>query len=119
MIEFVCEYVVKEDSRGQFELAYGPGGMWSKLFAKSPGYRGTTVLRDANDPKRYLTFDIWDSEIQQAQALEESKAEYTDLEMAFEEWLESKTEIGTFSMLAQATVRPQTKTRKSKKRGNR
>jgi heme-degrading monooxygenase HmoA len=117
MIEFVCEYAVKEDSRSQFELAYGPGGMWSKLFAKSPGYRGTTVLRDANDPQRYLTFDIWDSVAQQDQALEEGKAAYSDLVAAFEEWLESKTEIGTFSMLAQATVRPQTKTRKSKTRG--
>ncbi len=26
MIEIVCEFVVKEEARGQFELAYGPDG---------------------------------------------------------------------------------------------
>jgi hypothetical protein len=36
MIEIVWEFVVKEEARGQFELAYGPGGAWSKLFARWP-----------------------------------------------------------------------------------
>ena len=44
MVEIVCEFVVKEETRGQFELAYG--GAWSKLFTRCPGFRGTTVLRD-------------------------------------------------------------------------
>ena len=46
MVEIVWEFVVKEEARGQFELAYGPGGAWSKLFARCPGFRGTTLLRD-------------------------------------------------------------------------
>ena len=50
MIEIVWEYVVKEEARGQFELAYGPGGAWSKLFARCPGFRGTTLLRDTKNP---------------------------------------------------------------------
>jgi hypothetical protein len=30
MIEIVWEIVVKEGARGPFELAYGPGGAWSR-----------------------------------------------------------------------------------------
>ena len=48
MVEIVWEFVVREETRGQFELAYGPGGAWSKLFARCLGFRGTTLLRDTN-----------------------------------------------------------------------
>jgi heme-degrading monooxygenase HmoA len=106
MVEIVWEFVVKEEARGQFELAYGPGGAWSKLFARCLGFRGTTVLRDTKNPRRYLTIDLWETGAQREQALAESKAEYSDLEAAFDSWIESKTEVGIFSVLAEATVRP-------------
>jgi heme-degrading monooxygenase HmoA len=114
MVEVVWEFVVKEETRGQFELAYGPGGAWDKLFARHPGFRGTSVLRDTKNPRRYLTIDLWETEGQREQALAESKAEYSDLEAAFGEWAESKTEVGIFSVLAEATVRPRSRTEKSK-----
>jgi heme-degrading monooxygenase HmoA len=106
MIEIVREFVVKEEARGQFELAYGPGGAWNKLFARCPGFRGTTVLRDTKNPRRYLTIDLWETGSQWEQALAERKAEYSDLEAAFGQWTESKAEVGMFSLLAEATVRP-------------
>jgi heme-degrading monooxygenase HmoA len=114
MVEFVWEFVVREEARGQFELAYGPGGAWSKLFARCPGFRGTTVLRDTKNPRRYLTIDLWDTEAQREQALAERKAEYSDLEAVFGEWTESKTEVGIFSVLAEATVRPRGRAGRSK-----
>ena len=114
MIEFVCEFVVKEEARGQFELAYGPGGAWSKLFARCPGFRGTTVLRDTENLRRYLTIDIWDTLAQREQMLSERKAEYSDLEAAFADWTESRTEVGTFRVLAEATVHPRGRAGQSK-----
>jgi len=114
MVEIVWEFVVKEEARGQFELAYGPGGAWSKLFARYPGFRGTTVLRDTKDPRRYLTIELWETGGQREQALAESKAEYSDLEAAFSEWTESNTEVGMFSVLAEATVRPRGRAGRSK-----
>ncbi len=113
MVEIVWEFVVKEEARGQFELAYGPGGAWSNLFGQCPGFRGTTVLRDARNPRRYLTIDLWASESQREQALAEHKEEYSDLDTAFDEWSESENEVGIFSVLAEATVRPRKKTRRS------
>jgi heme-degrading monooxygenase HmoA len=95
-------------------LAYGPGGAWSKLFARCPGFRGTTVLRDTKNPRRYLTIDLWETGTQREQALAERKAEYSDLEAAFGEWTESRTEVGIFRVLAEATAHPRGRARRSK-----
>ncbi len=114
MIEIVWEFVVKEEARGQFELAYGPGGAWSKLFARCPGFRGTTLLRDTKNPRRYLTIDFWDTLAQREQMLAERKAEYSNLDAAFADWTESKTEVGIFRVLAEATVRPRGRAGRSK-----
>lgn len=114
MIEIVWEFVVKEEAQGQFELAYGPGGAWSKLFEQCPGFRGTTVLRDTENPRRYLTIDLWETAALREQALAQHEAEYSDLDAAFGEWTESETEVGIFSVLAQATVRPRGRARRSK-----
>ncbi len=114
MIEIVWEFVVKEEARGQFELAYGPGGAWSKLFARYPGFRGTTVLRDTENPRRYLTIDLWETAAQREPALDEREAEYSNLDAAFADWTESKTEVGIFRVLAEATVHPRGRARRSK-----
>jgi len=114
MIEIVWEFVVKEEARGQFELAYGPGGAWSKLFARCPGFRGATLLRDTKNPRRYLTIDFWDTLAQREQMLAERKAEYSNLDAAFPDWTESKTEVGIFRVLAEATVHPRGRARRSK-----
>ena len=106
MVEIIWEFVVKEEARGQFELAYGPGGAWSKLFARSPGFRGTTLLRDTKNPRRYLTIDFWETGAQREQVLAERKAEYSNLDAGFADWTESRTEVGIFSVLAEATVHP-------------
>jgi len=114
MIEIVWEFVVKEEARGQFELAYGPGGAWSKLFARCPGFRGTTLLRDTKNPRRYLTIAFWDTVAQREQMLAERKAEYSNLDAAFADWTESRTEVGIFRVLAEATVHPRGRARRSK-----
>ena len=119
MIEIVREFVVKEEARGPFELAYGPGGAWSNLFAGCPGFRGTTLLRDTRDPRRYLTIDLWDSEAHRDQALVDRETEYADMQAYFEKWTESQVEVGTFNVLAQATVRPRGKARRSSQRTSR
>ena len=114
MIEIVWEFVVKEEARGQFELTYGPGGAWSNLFARYPGFRGTTLLRDTKNPRRYLTIDFWDTLAQREQLLAERKAEYSNLDAAFADWTESKTEVGIFRVLTEATVHPRGRARRSK-----
>lgn len=106
MVEIVWEFVVKEGTQGQFELVFGPGGAWSRLFARVPGFRGTTVLRDARNPRRYLVIDLWETEAQREQALTSHQVECASLEAAFADWSESRSELGVFSLRAEATVRP-------------
>lgn len=109
MVEMIWELVVKQEKRGQFELTYGPGGAWSRLFAPCEGFRGITLLRDTNDPCRYLAVELWDSAALRQQALAGREAEYAELEAAIGNWLETRREVGIFSLLAEATVRPLSK----------
>jgi hypothetical protein len=64
------------------------------------------VLRDTKDPRRYLTIDLWDTEAQREQMLAEREVEYSNLEAAFDNWAESRTGVGTFRVLAEATAHP-------------
>ena len=118
MIEIVWEFVVKREFREQFELTYGPGGVWSKLFASSTGFRGITVLRDTKDPRRYLTIEVWDTDAQRAQNLAEHAAAHSQLEADLDRWVDSKSEIGMYSVLGQAAVRPRGKAMRAKGEAN-
>jgi hypothetical protein len=115
MIEIVREFVAKEATRGQFELTFGPGGAWSKLFAQRPGFRGTTLLRDTENLHRYLLFELWDTAAQRAQALAELGDAYAQVEAALAGWSASRNELGAFRMLAETTVRPRGRARTGKR----
>jgi heme-degrading monooxygenase HmoA len=106
MIQIVWQFEVKEESRGRFELAYGPGGPWSRLFAKAPGYRGTALLRDTVDPRKYLTIDAWDTEEHQHGFLSLHREEYDAVDAGFKELILSEARVGAYKLLAEATVRP-------------
>ncbi len=106
MVEIIREFVVKEEARGPFELAFGPGGAWSRLFARSPGFQGITLLRDIRNPRRYLMVESWATEAQREQALAGCGEEHAQLDATLTGWAESRTELGVFRMLAEAGVRP-------------
>ncbi len=114
MIEIVTEFVVKEDAWGQFELVYGRGGAWSKLFARSAGFRGTTLMRDAANPGRYLVVEFWDTLANRDQVLAEQQAQYAELEATLVTWSRSITEVGVFRVLAEAAVQPRGRERRGK-----
>ena len=117
MVEIINEFTVKEETRVQFELAFGPGGAWSQLFSKSEGFHGTTVLKGTKNPLQYLVIEVWHDEVQRDIVLTAREDEYSKLEASFDAWTDSKTELGWFKVFSQATVRPQR--RKSHRRGNR
>jgi heme-degrading monooxygenase HmoA len=117
MIEIIREFVVKVEARSQFELAFGPGGAWSKLFAQSPGFRGTTLLRDTNNSKKLLVIDMWDTMDHREQMLTKHEDEYANLKAKFEMWAESEVELGVFRVLTEATVKPLGKARHKKRPG--
>ena len=57
----VWEYEVHPDHVEEFESLYRPDGDWVALFRRSPGFVSTTLLRDLQDPHRFLVSDRWAS----------------------------------------------------------
>ena len=119
MINIVTEFEVKDEARGEFELAYGPGGAWSRLFATCAGFRGITLLRDTEKPQRYLTIETWDTQAQRERILPDRQADYASIQARLADWTEGRTELGTFRVLAEAAVRPAVRGRGNKARGAR
>jgi len=84
------------------------------LFAKCPGFRGTALLRDTNNPHWYLTVDSWDTEAQRDAMLTEHGAEYSRLDAELRAWTTHEAEIGVYRILAEALVRPSLSDRRGK-----
>jgi heme-degrading monooxygenase HmoA len=59
MIALVFSYEARDPA--EFEQAYGPNGEWAEFFRAGAGYVGTELLRDLEQPGRYLVIDRWDS----------------------------------------------------------
>jgi heme-degrading monooxygenase HmoA len=59
VIALVFSYEVRDAA--EFEAAYGPEGDWAGFFKTGQGYIGTELLRDVEQPGRYLVVDRWDS----------------------------------------------------------
>jgi heme-degrading monooxygenase HmoA len=59
VIALVFSYEVRDAA--QFEAVYGPDGDWATFFADARGYIGTELLRDVEQPGRYLVIDRWES----------------------------------------------------------
>jgi heme-degrading monooxygenase HmoA len=92
----VWEFWVSPGAEAEFEKAYGPDGAWVRLFSGDSGYGGTKLVRDVSEPRRYLTFDSWET----GEAYEEFRRrraeEYLAIDKACEGLTERETKIGEF-----------------------
>jgi heme-degrading monooxygenase HmoA len=59
VIALVFRYEVREPE--EFERAYGPNGDWAEFFRRGGGFIGTELLRDLEEPERFLVIDRWES----------------------------------------------------------
>jgi len=59
VIALVFRYEVRDPE--QFERVYGPEGEWARFFMDADGYIGTELLRDLDEPERYLVIDRWET----------------------------------------------------------
>ncbi|MBN1564290.1 MAG: hypothetical protein JXA10_10660, partial [Anaerolineae bacterium] len=59
--------------------------------------------------RRYLIFDLWETEVQREQALRDCAEEYARLKADLADWVEANIEVGIFRMRAEATIRPRGK----------
>ena len=97
MVHIVWEFLVRADRLPEFERYYsGVDGPWTQLFRRSPGFRGTVLLGDRENPRRFLTIDSWDTLDAQVALREQLQDEYSDLDHACEELTETERRVGTF-----------------------
>ena len=74
MIALVFAY--ETDDPKQFEEVYGASGSWAAFFHGAPGYIGTELIRDVEQPNRYLVVDRWESREAYNRFVEEHRDEY-------------------------------------------
>ena len=99
MLHILWEYLVREEKRTEFERHYHGNGTWAVLFRRDPGYRGTTLLRDPEDPARYLTIDAWDAAASFHRFQQQFAAEYAAIDQQMEALTESERHLGTFETI--------------------
>ena len=101
MIQVVWEFIVKASAVRKFMRAYGPGGAWDRLFQGYPGFLGTALLRDADNPLRFLTIDSWETGAQRKRMMTQARAEYVNLDELLDDLTEDQDEVGTFELLTE------------------
>jgi len=92
----IWEFRVSPGAERQFEAVDGPSGAWVALFASDPAYRGTRLVRDMSEPRRYLTFDYWASSAAYDAFRQRHVADYLVIDRECERLTESEKEIGRF-----------------------
>src|SRR5262245_40396163 len=99
MVQVIWEFVVRKEKLAEFEQAYGPQGSWVRLFEHYPGYRGTELVRDQANPRRYVTIDSWDTLEHRGEMLKNGQAEYRRLDRELGVLVDSEIEVGVFTSL--------------------
>jgi hypothetical protein len=92
----IWEFLVKPESRISFEKAYGPEGDWVQLFRSSREFLGTQLLRDLNQPGRYLTVDNWTSREARVKFKRSHHTAYVALDESCEALTERENLVGEF-----------------------
>jgi heme-degrading monooxygenase HmoA len=80
----------------EFEHAYGPDGEWAAFFRDGAGYVGTELLRDVENPGRYLVIDRWDSREAYQSFVEANRDEYMRRVDESVFYYDSELRFGTF-----------------------
>ncbi len=96
MFVILWQFDISEDKTTAFEIAYGPQGSWATLFARSPHYLGTELLRDAYVPGRYITVDRWSSEDAFRAFRAQHDPDYEALDRDCDSLVAAESRIGAF-----------------------
>jgi len=97
MYVIIWEYQVKAERLVAFEKIYASNGAWAELFRKEEGYLGTELLRDSNQPQRYITIDRWTSSEAYDSFRAKWKDEYKALDARCQNLTERESLLGTLS----------------------
>lgn len=90
----VWEFDVRAERAAEFVAAYAPGGDWTRLFARAPGWLGTELLADPARPHRYVTIDRWVDRAAWQAFARRFASEYAELDARCAEWTREEVSHG-------------------------
>ena len=82
MYLIVWEFTVPPEHHAGFIAKYRGDGEWARLFGHSPKWKGTELLRHADEPGHFLTIDRWESKEAWESFRASYAAEYLALDLA-------------------------------------
>ena len=100
----IWRYRIEGPNRARFEEAYGPGGAWTQLFGRQPGFVGTDLLRGETEPDAegavaYMTIDRWRERSDWLGFQAKHDAAYRALDSACESLTAAEERIGGFATI--------------------
>jgi len=97
MFAVIWEYEVREGCVAAFEALYGGDGEWVALFREYDGYVGTELLRNADQPRRFVTIDRWASTDAYAAFLTAAKPRYVQIDARGDALTVAERHIGAYT----------------------
>lgn len=99
MIRILWSFRVSAEREQDFVRVYGPAGDWAQLFGRSPGYRGTRLLRELSGSRTYVTEDCWESAQDFDRFTAEHRVRYDELDSRCQALTSDECLIGIFEDL--------------------
>jgi heme-degrading monooxygenase HmoA len=99
LIQIVWEFIARDGKVSEFEKFYSATGPWATVFGGSGGFLGTTLLRDTQTARRFLTIDRWDSAASHQAMRERFAEQYQATDRDGQALTESERPIGVFEDL--------------------
>lgn len=96
MVQFIWEFIAHAEQAQEFERHYSSTGAWANLFHRQAGFLGTELLRDAENPRRYITIDRWENFEAHVAMRGRFAKEYEELDRTCEAFTEQERRIGVF-----------------------
>lgn len=96
---YVWEFEVRLEHVEAFELAYGTGGDWVRLFRRDPGYIRTELLRALDSPTRFVTIDVWTSRQACLEFKQRHSAEFAAIDANCQAFTLRETLVGEYDLL--------------------
>lgn len=95
---YIWEYDVKPERLAEFEAGYGGQGEWARFFRRDAAYLRTELIRDCNDPNRFITIDYWQSREACRSFRERHRAEFDTIDSKFEALTLAERHLGEFEV---------------------
>jgi quinol monooxygenase YgiN len=99
MYSYIWEYIVHPEFKAEFEAAYGVDGEWAQLFRHEPAYIRTDLLRDRENPLRFMTIDYWKSREEYLSFQEKYRSDFAAIDTRCETLTSNEIHLGEFDLL--------------------